>query len=768
MDLGRKKTEDESSPSLNASPESHPGDHDGMLLIVKGEDHEEDESASNVASPPLNPIDSTAETINAEVSSDATINQFDITQSNGKNAVNTSLSSAGNQCTIFQQQWYERLDELKRYKIAHGTALGSAVSTEKLYHWRLRQRKRYHLTLYRFPHLMRVTAHEDGDGNENDKQWLLSVPEMKGVFSYPASNETSEDNTLKPFVFDEKDVKSDELAVDFICNKHQEQLYCPLRTMYTPFGNQAFVPNSFSSRHSNSLFWDECLEELRFFQGDNHHTFVPRDFPYSFYLSIWVEIQRAKYLLQSIGLFSGLSGAQMLVLDELNLCDLSSLSTNMALLKAERLAISDSAIVKSTSRKVITEKENGRVKTMEGQRKLWSTNFDLFKAWYQSLSSEDRAKAWELLPRQNWPLYTWCWRQCNAASAILCGTPSVLGVRMSVKKLSTLSSSEFFHAFPYTDKYSRLVCEDDYEGCEAFDSTLELLEEISIKYGSSHIPDWYACDQALRMWVMALETSVSSLVKGGPCVLSVQQIEKLILIGFCRDREGLPNLSRGDLIWLKMLQEFKSHVELFGACYITNDFPHLHAWIVEQKELFLQSRKMVGKDPTNALKASRLFQLKEAGVDFFTGESLPGEIDTQEFNRLTAGPIESFPLHERRAIVVTFAFDNYWNGQQCLEKFEKFKALHGHSLILASDDEDLYVWFMGEFWPVEQSLYFLLCYESTNLSFLLHTVVLQRNAARLYFQKSTISIKAKECFIQILSSNTSPPPVIMMGPRPRK
>jgi hypothetical protein len=718
MHLGQKTNEDKSSPSLDASMRTPSGDHDGISLIMKSEDNEVDKSTG------LNSTDSNAELIiNAEVSSDATIKQYDIPQSNGKDAANTSFSSAGNQCTIFQQQWYERLDELKRYKIAHGTALGSAVSTEKLYHWRLRQRKRYHLTLHRLPHLKKVTANEDDDGNQTDKQWLLTVPEMKGVFSYSASNETSdEENTLQPFVFDEKDVKSDELAVDFISNKHQEQLYCPLRTMYTPFGAQVFVPNSFSSRHSNSLFWDECLEELRFFQGDHQHTFVPRDFPYSFYLSIWVEIQRAKYLLQSIGLFSGLSGAQMLVLDELNLCDLSSLPTNMALLKAERLAISDSALVKSTSRKVITEKENGRGNTKEGQRKLWSTNFDLFKAWYQSLSLEDKAKAWELLPRQNWPLYTWCWRQCNAASAILCGTPSVVGVRMSVKKLGTLSSSGFFHAFPYNDKYSRLVCEDDYEGCEAFDSTLELLEETSIKYGTSYIPDWYACDQALRMWVMALETSVASLVKGGPCVLSVQQIEKLILIGFCRDREGLPNLSRGDLIWLKMLQEFKSHVELFGVCYITNDFPHLHAWIAEQKELFLQSRKMVGKDPTNALKASRLFQLKEAGVDFFTGESLPGEIDTQEFDRLTAAPVESFPLNERRANVVTFAFDNYWNGQQCLEKFEKFKALHGHSLLLASDDEDLYVWFMGEFWPCEQSLYFLLCYDSTNLFFPLHTL----------------------------------------------
>lgn len=698
VDSSPRTIEDESRSSSNASLGTPPGDHDGMVLTVNSKDLKPDkftfvELAAASPPNPKGPGDDISDM--DKVSSDAIKNQSEITPSNKKINTQNSYGSAGRQGTVYQQQWFERLDELKRFKVAHGTALGSATSTDKLYHWRLRQRKRYHLTLHRLPHLKKVIVRaqdEDGDRNQKDKQWLLTIPEMKGVFSLSAYYETSdENNALKPFTMEAKDVQSDQMTVDFICKKHRKQLYCPLHPMNTPSGTQDFVPHS--SRNLNSLFWDECLEELRFFQGENHHTFVPRDFPHSFYLSLWVEIQRAKYLLQSMGLFCGLQGAQMLVLDELSLCDLSSLPTVGTLLKADGRAIIDRAIVISSPRNDNAGKENGNGKTNK-EKNIWYTNFNSFKTWYQSMPSEDKSKACELLPRLNWPLYSWCWRQFNAASAILCGTPSVLGVKMSVNKLGTLSSSGFFHAFPYNERKSALVCEDEYEGCEAFDSTLELLEEISIKYGSSHIPDWYECDKALRMWVMALETSVASLVKGGQCVLSVQQIEKLILIGFCRDRDGLPNLSMGDVVWLKMLQEFKTHIELFGVCYVSSDFPRLHAWIVEQKQLFLQSRMMVGKDPTNALKASRLFQLKEAGVDFFTGECLPGEYDSQEFDRLTSSPVDTFPVQERRTNLNTCSFDNYWNGQQCLDKFEKFRSGSGHSLLLASDDEDLYMWLM--------------------------------------------------------------------------
>lgn len=621
-----------------------------------------------------------------KVSIETTQNQIEMTPKNSKSLVQNALSLSSHPGTTFQQQWYERLNELKRYKVAHGTAVASATITGKLYHWRLRQRKRYHLTLHRLPHL-KIDGHardESGGGNKNDEQWLLTMPEMKGVFSLSACHETSNMETAqRPLALEGKDVELDEKTVEFIRKKHQDQLYCPTTTHFAPSETKVIVSQQHSSRYMNSLFWDECLEELRFFEGEHQHTFVPRDFPHNSHLSIWVEIQRAKYLLQSMGIFAGLTGAQMLVLDELNLCDLSSLPTAGALLKADS----------QDPEKVIARNGSGKSKNKDGERKSWSTNFDSFKVWFLSLPPEDRDKACELLPRLNWPLYSWCWRQCNASSAILRGTPNVIGVNMSVKKLSTLSSSGFFHAFPYNDKKSGLVCEDDYQGFEAFDSTLELLEDISIKYGTTHIPVWYECDKALRMWVLALENNVSSLVKGGPCVLSARQIESLILIGFCRDRDGLTNLSKGDVVWLKMLHELKTHLELFGVCHVSSDFPRLHRWIAEQKELFMQSR-MMEKDIMNP---SRLKMLKEAGIDLFTGECLPGEHDFQVLDLITASPTEAFPVHKRVTNLNVFTFDNYWNDHEFLEKFEKLKAFRGHSLVLASDDEDVYVWFMGKF-----------------------------------------------------------------------
>jgi hypothetical protein len=710
VDCSPSTNNDESNSSPSALPRTPPGDRDGLAPtnVIKNDHHDKlglkpDVSSSDGGDTTslLIPascsalIGSGVDVINEDkVSINTAQNNSETTPRNAKILAQNALDFSTHPGTTFQQQWFERLNDLKRYKIAHGTAVASATITGKLYHWRLRQRKRYHLTLHRLPHL-KTDVHaqdESNGGNQNDKQWLLTMPEMKGMFSLSASYETSKENAPKLLLLERKDVELDEKTVEFIRKKHQDQLYCPL-SYFAPFGTKVTVSQQHSSRHLNSLFWDECLEELRFFEGEHQHTLVPRDFPHNSYLPIWVEIQRAKYLLQSTGLFSGLTGAQMLVLDELNLCDFSSLPTAGALLKADSRAIPDGTIVRSSPEKGIARKGSGKNKSKDGERKSWSTNFENFKAWSQDLP-ENKAKACELLPRLNWPLYSWCWRQCNSSSAILRGTPNIIGVNMTVKKLGMLSSSGFFHAFPYNDMKSGLVCEDDYEGCEAFDTTFELLEDISIKYSTTHIPDWYECDKALRMWLLALESSFSSLVKGGPCVLSVQQIEKLILIGFCRDRDGLPNLSRGDVVWFKMLQELKTHLELFGVCHVSSDFPRLHKWIAEQKELFLQSRTMVGRDVMNP---SRLKMLMEAGIDFFTGECLPGEHDFQEFDILTASPVETFPVHERVTNLNVFSFDSYWNNHECLEKFEKLKAINGHSLVLASDDEDVYLWFMGKF-----------------------------------------------------------------------
>lgn len=261
----------------------------------------------------------------------------------------------------------------------------------------------------------------------------------------------------------------------------------------------------------------------------------------------------------------------------------------------------------------------------------------------------------------------------------------------------------FFHAFPYNNR-NGLVCEDDYEGCEAFDSTFQVLEDFSIKYGSTHIPDWFECDGTFRMWVSALENGLSNYVKGDPCVLSVQQIEKLILIGFLNDRDGLPNLSKGDVVWLRMFVELKRHRELFGVCSVSSDFPRLHQWIAQQKELFRVTR-MGAKGMINS---SRFNMLREVGVDFFTGECLPDmsnvnqserRKDIKEFEQLTSSPVENFPEQgNAKSNQANHGWDcqsdNFWKNHDCPTKFEQFKAKHGHSLILASDDENVYWWFV--------------------------------------------------------------------------
>jgi len=395
-------------------------------------------------------------------------------------------------------------------------------------------------------------------------------------------------------------------------------------------------------------------------------------------------------------------GWQMLVLgDELNLCDLSSLpSVDTILANSDAL---DSGVSK-TSQKGSGNKKGGKNKTKEEsnlpERKTWSTHVNDFKEWFQKLSPEDKPKASELLPRANWSLYSWCWRQCNASSAILCMTPNVGGINMSVKKLNILASANFFHAFPYNDRNAGLVCEDDYESCEAFDSTFRVLENFSIKYGTTHIPDWYDCDRAFRMWVSALMNGLSNFVKGEPCVLSTRQIEQLILIGFCNDRPGLPNLSKGDVVWLKMFVEFKRHQGLFGVCSVSSEFPILSRWIAEQKELFRLSR-MGNKDMMNS---SRLQMLMEAGVDFFTGECLPGtanlvQTDIKEFELLTSSPSETFPAKDGTQNSHTnygwnLQYDNYWNDLDCRARFEQMKAKNGHSIVLASDGSDVYWWFV--------------------------------------------------------------------------
>lgn len=49
---------------------------------------------------------------------------------------------------IQRSQWYDRLEDLRQYKLYHGTAVVTIAQDDKLYQWNTRQRKRYHLTLF--------------------------------------------------------------------------------------------------------------------------------------------------------------------------------------------------------------------------------------------------------------------------------------------------------------------------------------------------------------------------------------------------------------------------------------------------------------------------------------------------------------------------------------------------------------------------------------------------------------------------------------------
>ena len=54
-----------------------------------------------------------------KVSIDTTQNQINMTPKNPKSLVQNALGLSSHPGTTFQQQWYERLNELKRYKVAH-------------------------------------------------------------------------------------------------------------------------------------------------------------------------------------------------------------------------------------------------------------------------------------------------------------------------------------------------------------------------------------------------------------------------------------------------------------------------------------------------------------------------------------------------------------------------------------------------------------------------------------------------------------------------
>lgn len=588
--------------------------------------------------------------------------------------VSTRSATSRTESTAYQKSWFERLRDLKVYKVNHGTAVCTPTINEKLYHWRLRQRKRYHLTLNRLPQLRSEEIHAVLNGRNEDRQWLLTVPDMKGVYSLTSTPIT----TIRPRIFAfsttdgwsiafirEEDVLSDNKTAALLRTQHE-------LTLYSPESIQG-SPRNYWNWYRTSLFWDECMEGLRFFYDEHQHTIVPRSDPEPIF-PLWVESQRAKYLLQQDGVWSGLTSDQICALNDVKIADFSGLCDEDDYVGDENSSHSP-------------EYENGRKMNVDSEsKKSWGTHLGDFKLWYQSLSDDEKPNACELLAQTDWSDYSWCWRQCHAASALLCGTPNVKGITMSVKKLKLLARAGFFHAFPYNGR-DGLVDEDEYEGNDAFDSTFHTLEEFSIKYGSTHVPDWYDCDTAFRMWIAALHNGIVNFAKGDACVLSTPQIEKLILIGFCNDRDNLPNLSRGDVIWLKNLFELKRYRDLFGDCNVTSDFPHLHEWVNEQKELFRLTR--AGK--RDMIHASRLEMLRDAGVDFFTGECLPNTVSEESvrsFCEFISSPDSTADDDDRST-----QNDLYWKGRHFNKDFEALKS-RGTSSVLANEHEELYRWFV--------------------------------------------------------------------------
>ncbi|KAL7520399.1 hypothetical protein ACHAWX_005126 [Stephanocyclus meneghinianus] len=592
---------------------------------------------------------------------------------------------------IQRSQWYERLEDLRQYKLYHGTAVVTIAQDDKLYQWNTRQRKRYHLTLFHKPQYrsQRNIAFTGRDDNDPDVAWLTTMPSMTGSFSLSPSlpdnrRAPMKKSTASPaWVRDVTASAAIEIKIaNAIRKMHQHELYLP-RNSAPPF------------RHSSSLFWDECLEELRFFRAEHKHTLVPVSFPHNENLSLWVEIQRAKFLLHQVGIDSGMLGYQMFLLDdELHLCDFndSALAAAPSVFNSNREAgiavknepdeienelIFDASDLKTVrppsvpSVNVFVNAASGQVKSSKSNipelkatekesmaplckctaceksfhslRKLYGhfgsthsratglkintgdvlfacpfckeatfkplleveahvmnshPNCQLSKSKYDTspriqkatrtkstaASSSPQKKSlfkrhladfvtWfqqHSLPRHDSmskELYSWCWRQCNGTAALLLGTPKVSGVKMNASKVKMLASNGFFRAFSYHDE--KYVCEDEYEGAEEWNAAFNTVQSFSVIYGSTQIPEYHYCSPATRMWIADTHKDLLRFTRGQHCELSIHQIEMLILIGFCRDRSDLPNLTRSDVIWLKRFRELKQYQLLFGDCHVS-------------------------------------------------------------------------------------------------------------------------------------------------------------------------------------------------------
>ncbi len=289
-------------------------------------------------------------------------------------------------------------------------------------------------------------------------------------------------------------------------------------------------------------FWHDCLEELRFFHGDTNHTIVPTDFPHNRLLPVWVQTNLAKFLLQLGGLYSGLTFGQLFVLDELKISNFDDCSFRPI---CNFLRSNDEVDTSVDSRNYVSR---------------FSHYLNDFKAWYESSNS----KCPTSLGTTNPSLHSWCRVICHEVASILCGAPSPVAAtnepNLNPENIMQLSVSKFFRLFPYEDA---LAFEDEYIGAEDWVSSYKALEEFSIKFGTTTVPPNVDIFSNLYTWTNEMHWNLSNFAKGELCELSRQQIEKLILLGFCADRADLPNLSRSDVIWLKRFFELLRYKVVF-------------------------------------------------------------------------------------------------------------------------------------------------------------------------------------------------------------
>lgn len=236
---------------------------------------------------------------------------------------------------------------------------------------------------------------------------------------------------------------------------------------------------------------------------------------------------------------------------------------NCQLSKSEYTSTSNSALKKPNRPKAKPKQQPVTKEVAQKKVSLFKRHLSEFCEWHKQQPFPNR----DAMSKE---LYLWCWKQCNSAAALLLGTPNVPNVKMSMNaaKLKLLASSGFFRIFPYADK--GIVHEDDYEGSEEWDSAFNILEAYSITYGSTHVPDYsHYISADIRAWMTGAHEELRSFVKGEHCELSENQIEQLVLIGFCIDRKDLPNLTRSDVVWHKRFRELKQYQLMIGDCSVT-------------------------------------------------------------------------------------------------------------------------------------------------------------------------------------------------------